>query len=279
MKLSRVLEPITIDELKNKYFGRRCFVKVPKMGNPLADLVTLDEVETRLNDGCASLVSLAVVGKNGAKFAAREVYAQQIGPGWTPQFLRKSLVLDRLAEGHSLVMHNMSHINPGVAELISDIENEFSDFQADVHLYVSTRAQSSGYLAHRDQPQHKIYLQVFGTTHWTVFRGTHERPALSKAEADEHLEVDFEVELTPGSVLYMPPAVFHRATNPYGPRLSVSIPFKPAAGSFKVDRTHIPLAKMMRGEPLDQQMTMSLGAGTSPRLVKRSMLWSSVDSQ
>lgn len=253
MKLAEVLEPITVDELKQKYFGRRCFVKIPKMGNPLEGLVTLEDVETRLNDGCASLTNLAVVGKNGGKFAPAEVYARQIGPGWTPQFLRKSLVLDRLLEGHSFVMHNMTHINSRVAELIADIEGEFETFQADVHLYVSPRAQSSGYLAHRDQPQHKIYLQVFGTTHWTVFRGSHPKPALTKEEAEEHLQVDFEVELIPGSVLYMPPAVYHRATNPHGPRLSVSIPFKPASGSFKVDRTHIPLARIMRGESSSRQ--------------------------
>lgn len=246
MKLAEVLSPLTVDDLKEKYFGRRCFVKVPKMGNPLQNLVTLEEVETRLNDGCASLTNLAVVGKDGAKYPPEEFYARQIGPGWAPQFLRKSLLLDKLEEGHSFVLHNMTHVNPRVAELIADIEDAFEGFQADVHLYVSPRPQSSGYLAHRDQPQHKLYLQVYGTTHWTVYRGTHDKPALTRSEAEEHLEVDFQVEMTPGSVLYMPPAVFHRATNPAGPRLSVSIPFKPGPGSFKVDRTHIPLAEIMR---------------------------------
>lgn len=245
MKLGKALGPVSIETLREKYWGKRSLLLVPENGNPLEGLVTLEELEVRLNDGCANMTNLAVIGPDGGKLPRERLYHRQAGPSWTPEFLKKR-ELDRfLNEGSSFVMHNMTHINPRVAELVADIEAAFPDFTADVHLYVSPKARSTGYRVHKDEPQHKIYLQVFGTTAWTVFKGSHPKRALEDAEAKEHLTVDFEGKLVPGSVLYMPPGVFHRATNPEGPRLSVSIPIAPRLGVVPIDRHHVNLARLM----------------------------------
>jgi ribosomal protein L16 Arg81 hydroxylase len=140
----------------------------------------------------------------------------------------------------------MTAINPEVEELIADIESTFDGVQADAHVYVSPRARSSGYQVHRDTPQHKIYLQVLGTTEWTVYRGSDPRRGMPVEEAERLLAVDFRAKMTPGSILYMPPNVFHRAENPYGPRISLSIPFNRVPGSLQVDREHISIAQALR---------------------------------
>lgn len=243
MKLARALGALSGEDLKERYWGKRPVVLRPNEGNPLAGLVTVEEVEVRLNDGCATATNLAVIEPSGAKVAPSALYHKQLGPSWSPYFLKKRDLLQHLARGSSFVMHNMTHINPRVAELVADIEATFPDFEADVHLYVSPRAGATGYLVHKDEPQHKIYLQVEGETQWTVYRGAHQKRALSREEAATVLSVDFEVRMTPGSVLYLPPGVFHHATNPSGPRLSVSIPISPRVGVLPVDRTHIPLAR------------------------------------
>lgn len=247
MRLATALGPLSVDDLRQKYWGKKSVVLVPEGGNPLEGLITLDELETRLNDGCATMTNLSVIDANGAKLPRDRLYHRQLAPTWAPEFLKKTELHRLLADGRSFVMHNMTHINARVARLVRDIEEAFPDFITDAHLYVSPRAGASGYRAHKDEPQHKIYLQVFGSTSWTVFRGQHEKRALTEEETRAHLSVDFEKTLTPGSVLYMPPGVFHRATNPDGPRLSLSIPISPRIGVVPVDRHHVPLRKLMEG--------------------------------
>ncbi len=247
MKLQTALGPLLLQDLKEKYWGKKSVVLVAKHGNPLAGLLSLEEVETRLNDGCATLTNLSVIAQTGNKLPHDALYHRQAGPSWAPEFLKKSALHQLLAQDHSFVMHNMTHITPRVAELVADIESHFPDFAADVHLYVSPRKGATGYRAHKDEPQHKIYLQIVGSTSWRVFSGTHAKKALTEEETREHLKVNFEATLTPGSVLYMPPGVFHQASNPEGPRLSVSIPIAPRnAGVVPVDRHHVPLAQLMR---------------------------------
>jgi ribosomal protein L16 Arg81 hydroxylase len=241
VKLAEVMRPLRVEELEARYFGRRALVQIAE-ANALTRLLTLAELETRVNDGSASLANLSVIGPDGRKIPASELYAEQTGAAWSERFLRKSRVRELVEAGQSFVLHNMSQITPEVAELIASLEDAFPGYQADVHVYVSPGARATSFLAHRDQPQHKLYLQLFGSTRWTVYRGCHERVFLTREEANEHLEVDFEVTLTEGSVLYLPPRVYHRIENPGGPRVSLSIPFYESSLAQKVDRSHIPLS-------------------------------------
>lgn len=251
MKLTELLSPLTIEEFKTSFFGRRAFVRpAPSASTPgsalARELVTIEEVEVRLNDACATVSGLTLINEEGDKFPQEDFYCPQPVPTWNRAFLRKTAVHEKLRAGCSFVMHNMTHINLRLAELVRDIEETFDGAQADVHLYVSPQKKSTGYRVHRDQPQHKIYIQVVGSTEWTIFSGKHERRALSDLDAEKFLKVDYHGVLEPGSFLYMPPGVYHKATNPSGPRLSVSIPFYKVPGSFTVDRHPIPLAQMMR---------------------------------
>jgi len=246
MKLEAALAGVGVEALKARYFGQRVLVLSRQKSNPFEGLITPEELEIRLNDGVASDTALAVIGPDGRKLAMDELHQVQPVAGWSRAFVRKSRLAEQLASGASIVLHNMSHLNPGVAELIADIEATFPGMSADAHLYISPRASASGYQVHKDLPQHKLYLQVLGSTDWTVYRGTDPRRSMSVEEASSALEVDIQVTLTPGSLLYLPPGVFHRAENPAGPRISLSIPFNETPGTFAVDRTHVPLARYFR---------------------------------
>jgi ribosomal protein L16 Arg81 hydroxylase len=156
-------------------------------------------------------------------------------------------VLDKLKNHHSFVMHNMTQINRNIAEIADSIEDEFPGFHTDLHIYISPRPSSTGYNVHRDSPQHKIYIQLIGTTNWTIYKGQNEARAIPLAEAEKVLEVDFRSELTPGSAIYMPPDVFHHVVNGNGPRVSLSFPFTHDPSRVRMDRTHIPFKSIFEG--------------------------------
>lgn len=249
MRLADLLGPVGLDTFRARHLGRQALVLRPCAGvHRFADLVTLEEIEARFQDGCAADVALQAIGRDGRKLDASALVVAQTGTAWTRRFLDKARIAALLAEGCSFVMHNCSQLNPAVDALIADVEGLLPSCQADVHVYLSPSANASGYEVHRDVPQHKLYLQLHGTTAWTLYRGTHPARSMSVEAARRTLTVDAEVELGPGALLYLPPGVFHRATNPYGPRVSLSIPFYTSPGARPVDRTPIGLASMLRSE-------------------------------
>ena len=167
---------------------------------------------------------------------------------WTQFATNKSQIKELLEKKHSFLMRNQSQINSKVAALITSIEKTF-DFAADLHLYISPVVSGSGYNAHRDRPQHKIYLQVMGKTNWTIFNYSNNLPenvnAINEEEESKYLNKVMTIELEPGDLLYMPPDTFHKVRNFNEPRISFSIPFNKVDNKFKkMDRTHIPFKKI-----------------------------------
>lgn len=249
MRLAELLAPTTIEELIDRYFGVRALVR-QRQDESVQSLLSLDELDTRVNDGTASLSELAVIGPDGAKLPPEALFVRQPVPAWAPLFLKKSRLADLLAAGRSCVLHNMSQITPRVAELIASVEEAFPGYQADAHIYFSPSAGATGFDVHRDQPQHKLYVQLHGTTDWTVYSGTDPEIHMKPAEAASRLTVDFQVRLTPGSFLYLPPGVFHRVESREGARVSLSIPFFENARAHRVDRARVPVAQLMRSAGL-----------------------------
>ncbi len=214
------------------------------------ELISLDDIEARINDGCNTLSPVQIIAGG-----EREAIVDRNLP-WSSLVTRKTEVLNLIQQKHSFLMTNMSQINPQIAGLVDSIEEAFADkdMRADLHLYVSARADASAYDAHRDIPQHKLYLQHTGSTHWQIFEQT--RPvadqvrAISEQEESQYLKLLREFELKPGDAFYMPPAVFHKVSNSEGPRISLSIPFaKPGKENLpRMDRTHIPFKQIFESD-------------------------------
>lgn len=235
-----LIAPMSANEFRTKVFGRAS-VAITRTGNPFPTILTLDEIERKLNDGCATLTSLGLIGDNGSKLPFEVIYNNAKEILWSPFALKKRLVRNNIVSRHSFVMHNMTQINRPIAEIADSIEAAFPDYHVDLHIYVSPYTSSTNYKVHRDSPQHKLYMQLIGTTNWTVYKGTAERPSMSVEEARAVLEIDVRTELTPGSVIYMPPGVYHHVTNGKGPRVSLSFPFIFDPSRRRMDRSYIPL--------------------------------------
>lgn len=248
MDFDDLIAPLTRDEFMDRYHNGTCFV-IRGQSDKFTGLISLDDIESALNQGCNINSPLNIVLEDGT----RRPFVDNKVP-WSPLALQKATIKTMIEQGHSFMMTNMSQINPRVANLIDQIETAFTDDQlcADLHLYVSGTREASGYNAHRDYPQHKIYLQVIGSTEWQVFDHDEALPPETRAvrENDEakFLRLNTKFVLDPGDMFYMPPAVFHKIRNVGGPRVSFSIPCTPAPGRKHMDRTYIPFKALFESE-------------------------------
>ncbi len=242
--IESLIHPLSVETFGQKVVDGESFV-VEGDDDKFAHLISLEEIEARLNDGCNTAMPVHIVEHGGRHPVLEERVL------WSPVVTKKREVLSLLESGHSFMMTNMTQINRRVAELIDNIEDFFVNAHADLHLYVSTRNDASGYHAHRDRPQHKIYLQMMGATHWKIFQHRSDLPTevdhLEQDQEEEYLKLHMEFDLRPGDFLYMPPNVFHKVRNHDGPRVSFSIPFTILAENSNIkrmDRTYIPFAKL-----------------------------------
>ena len=247
MDFLSLIKPLSIEEFTAKVLAHDTFVMRGGGHRDFSDLLSLEEIEVALNNGCNVNVPVEVIG-NGVRQALVD---QNVA--WSRIALRKKEVKALLEAGHSFLMMNMSQINPKVSAVIDAIESRFDGARADLHLYVSPTNDGTGYHAHRDLPQHKIYLQVIGNTSWEIFDHSADLPreAINVAAADEarYLTKVMEFDLEPNDVLYMPPGRFHKVRNHHGPRVSFSIPFVVNLNGKlgRMDRTHIPFRAIFEG--------------------------------
>ncbi|MEM7194443.1 MAG: sulfotransferase [Pseudomonadota bacterium] len=262
MKFTDLIAPMELETFADKFNKGERFV-IRGAPDKFEGLITLDEIETRMNDGCNVSSPLEII-HDGKRQALVDKNLS-----WAGLALQKTRISQLLEQRHSFLMMNMSQINPRVGELIDTVERTFAsaNMRADLHLYISPDAGASAYNAHRDYPQHKIYLQVIGKTRWQVFKTRSDlsldiRAFEAKDEA-KHLELEKEFVLNPGDMFYMPPAVFHKVHSVDGPRVSFSIPFNQVGHDNYMDRRHIPFKQIFL-DALNSQSEQSSAPAEHP---------------
>jgi ribosomal protein L16 Arg81 hydroxylase len=247
MNFNTLIKPLSKKIFMEKFNQGTCFV-IRGESDKFQGLITLEEIEARLNDGCnlASPVEIIHDGKRQPLV--------DFSCAWSKIAVKKKDVLLSILGKRSFMMPNSSQINTSVAALIDGIEDQFKKqhIRADLHLYVSPAGGASAYNAHRDYPQHKLYLQVIGSTDWTIYSHDPKLPddvvAISSGKINNKLKVAGEFRLNPGDLFYMPPSVFHRIANTGGPRVSLSIPFIASKKQKAMDRTFIPFKQIFESQ-------------------------------
>lgn len=247
MKFKDLINPLPVKDFFERFELGSCFV-IRGNAEKFSRLVDLQDIEDKLNDGCniGNPVELIRGGKRGALVDS--------DIAWSHLAIRKTEVLGEIRDHCSFMIPNMSQLNPRVASLVDGIEQAFHDLdaRADVHLYVSTTREASAYNAHRDYPQHKIYLQVIGSTAWTVYSHDPDLPndvcAVKERDRDKTLTVASRFTLDQGDLFYMPPSVFHQISNCGAPRVSFSIPMVLESTRKRMDRTYIPFKSLFEAE-------------------------------
>lgn len=242
MEFEKLISPMKTDEFVEKHKNNETFL-IKGENNKFSNLITLEEIERTLNNGCNISTPVEIIIDGGRK------YFVQKDIQWTQFAVHKSSIKKMLEDKHSFLMRNQTQINKQVSNLIDTIEQTFENSTADMHLYISPITSSTGYDAHRDRPQHKIYMQVIGKTNWVIFdykeNLSDKTGAIKEKEEDIYLKKRMEFMLEPGDLLYMPPDTFHKVRNEDGPRVSFSIPFVIHKENIqRMDRTHIPFKEI-----------------------------------
>jgi hypothetical protein len=144
----------------------------------------------------------------------------------------KNYIFNSILSGATFVL--LEYRNKYTSELLYEIEKNF-DVVCDAHVYGGISTNSKSFSPHVDIPSNFI-VQVEGETLWRIYKNTasdlFSQEEINSTSTRNDLELDFEVMMTPGDILYIPARRFHEAI-PNGKRLSISIPCR----SKKYDRS------------------------------------------
>ena len=123
-----------------------------------------------------------------------------------------------------MIINNFQFISKKKNDLLAGIERQFT-VDAAMHVYCGIGGHGS-FNIHEDYA-HNFIIQVEGETDWTVYKNRASY-LVAKNQGipnydESKFEVDIDVTMKSGDVLYIPARTYHRA-KPKGQRLSVSVP-------------------------------------------------------
>lgn len=203
-----------IDLLKND--KAHCFKQL--LENP-GDLLTWKDVEWCMNN--PYLYNFEMIDRYNNKIDIPEHRKAWI---WNRTIQDKRFLFEKFSEGNGLIIMNYGFHSEKTMYLL-DIFEKLFDIHAAIHVYCGLE-NSKSFPIHDDYPANFI-IQVEGTTKWKIFKNRisylYKTGTMNNKLDEKDLEIDVEIELTPGDALYIPARAFHCA-EPMGKRLSLSIP-------------------------------------------------------
>ena len=145
---------------------------------------------------------------------------------WYPKMVQdKKFIFDSVNSGDTFVINQFCAYNEKINFLLKAIESTF-DVVCDAHVYGSLKKESKSFYPHIDVPPNFI-CQIEGVTKWRLYKNRssdlYSQGDINVNLQEDNLEIDFEVDLSPGDILYIPARCFHGAF-PSEQRLSISIP-------------------------------------------------------
>ncbi len=211
--LAALLAPTTLDEFENRYWEREpLFIPRAELPPAFASLLRPDDV-AELSERLAALDVDPQIMRNGDRCEPRE------------------LLWDFL-DGGSAIINRIDRLWPPIGRLCAAMRADFLHVFAVMYL---TPRDSRAVPAHTDD-QDVFILQLAGRKAWTVYDSPIELPCtheqLGKTEpiapslwANELHEPRLNVELAPGSLLYLPRGAVHEARCTHAGGSSLHITF------------------------------------------------------
>jgi|SRR5579884_41213 len=210
--LAWLLAPHSIEEFAEKYY-ERAPLYIPRNEPHRYDrYFTLEEYERVLYGSIVRAKDLGMV-KNGVG-ARIETYAQESsGDKRTKAPVYDLIDSDRVSAlfggGCSLVLDRVGTMSPPLARLIRELEVVFGH-RVNANVYL-TPPGNQGFAIHYDTHD-TIIIQIEGSKHWRVYNSATELP-LEDEFFDKSLhavgDVQLEMEMQPGDLLYLPRGVLH----------------------------------------------------------------------
>lgn len=138
-------------------------------------------------------------------------------------------------DGNGLIILRWEDANQNTFDMCEMLEKVF-DVCASAHVYCGLE-EAKSFNIHTDYPSNFI-LQVFGKTRWKVYKNRLSSLIRSGKFIlqEKDLEIDFDVVLEPGDIIYVPSKMYHIAL-PDSPRISISFPCQSDMFGKKQNRT------------------------------------------
>lgn len=149
----------------------------------------------------------------------------------------KKFIFDSVNSGDTFIINQYTNYKKEISDLCASIE-ECYDVIVDAHVYGGLMTDCKSFKPHVDIPANFI-CQIEGTTHWQIYKNKssallNHYQTNTFSIPDDTLEVEIDVMLEPGDVIYLPSRTFHAAF-PEGKRLSISISCKSKEATTNYD--------------------------------------------
>lgn len=135
--------------------------------------------------------------------------------------LDPKFIIEKINDGHSLVILGASRLNQKINQLCSIIEENIPRVAADIHVYCGLKGSKS-FKAHYDNADNLI-LHQSGKCYWKIYKQKSIDCDYEHNVDGENLDVEFETELEQGDLIYVPMHQYHECF-PLEKRISLSIP-------------------------------------------------------
>ena len=197
-----LIDPLPTAEFERDYYEQRLF-HIRRRASPYyAELLSLSDLDTVLGTHSASYRDISLVRGDGD--VSRGEYTNEAG---------RILPLDvarHFDDGATVIFNQLQRRVPTLARLCVALGRQFSSkVQTNVYL---TPPDAQGFAPHWDT--HDVFvLQISGTKHWSIYdtkvrlplRGQRFEPGTPPGDVTD------ELELGPGSAVYLPRGLMHSA--------------------------------------------------------------------
>ena len=214
---------MTTDEFYRRYWEQEVLFLPFNDSSKFSDLLTLDDVDEFLARSDLRVPAIRLV-KAGGQIPIHEYTTSfSLGGYRATDLIRTDRVLANYQAGATILIQLANWSLPSLKPFATRLEKYFG-FNVEMNVYL-TPPNSQGFSAHFDT--HSVFaLQLCGEKTWQLHGRRPVQPILTD-RFDSSIEtpgaVEHELEMTPGSFLYIPRGRFHSARANAEPSLHVTI--------------------------------------------------------
>ncbi|MGW2636607.1 cupin domain-containing protein [Streptomyces sp. NPDC001348] len=256
--LARLISPIDPETFRRDHWETQPLLVERADPNYYAELLTLDDVDELISLAGANLDCIRVVADG------KETPVQDLG-GHGPNGRTAVLeaLYDRYRSGSTIVLNAMERRWDPLGRLTTALSAEASArFQ--VNVYLTPGGEAQGFKPHYDT--HDVFvLQVHGTKRWRLYGMPYPLPFQDQPfnHADPEVpDVEREIDLTPGSLLYLPRGTVHAATSTDTASVHITLGAHPILWSYVLQQA---IAKVA-AEDVRFRTGLPYGFARSPEL-------------
>lgn len=222
--LSRIIDPLEKESFRDKYWEKQVLLVQREDPGCFSDLLTLDDVDLLLFSAGVNLDGIRVLTE-GKEMPVSEL-EHLSGQNGRVTVLETLYQLYRT--GSTIALNALEQRWEPLSRLSAELSAETST-RVQTNVYLTPGGGAQGLSPHYDTHDVCI-LQVHGVKRWTLYGTAHELPLRDQPFDHSKVferEVEQEIDLKPGDVLYLPRGTVHAATSTDSASVHITVGFRP----------------------------------------------------